>query len=528
MDEKKARICLSNIVSSRSESVSCNSESTNDDSIVQINSLQIKPAETLGKSSFLDILRSYSSRDLIRADTIRQSALPSRLKHLGTKDILFIMLWILCGWLPMALDWTIFFIRDYSSSIPGRPADMVSETNSTNSSDVFVLSSSSWPTVAPTYFDYIFHGDEQDVLFTWTKLCSKALLFTPLTSTISLYIYTNLSSFSGRELVARLTIIYLSLIVISTPFTLLHLLYWSHTDVFIAGTMSFHLVLAFGWWLLTKTLSIEWRVNFKWIPALQCCKAVVFILCGITVQVDRLIIADVVMYIPLVLIVIEYIFKKVLEKTFHEYRENVLGLTYSIAHVAYPMELLRFISFVSLYIEYMVFDAPIVYMVMNGLFSITGEIYTHTHLWLVCNNELEVRIYGKRLESFPEVFEYYSSLRSCLEYVSPMFYTFHILFANMCRYHIPQMGQKMNYLYFHSTKGLLEDIWQILGVFYLFELAAELICWVIVKLFSYNRVSAIGRLKWPFLFTLIVYVGTEVDVPLNTSGLLSVLTLHNK
>jgi len=360
-------------------------------------------------------------------------------------------------------------------------------------------------------------------------LCSKALLFTPLACTISLYIYTNLNGFSGRELVLKLTIIYLSQISISAPFMILRLLYRDNLYEFIAETISFHLVISVGWWLLTKMLSIKWQINFKWIPALQVCKALVFILSGIPVIIRREPIAAFIIYVPILLIIIEFIFTRILVKMFREYQKNVLGLYFTMAYTIYPMELLRFVSFACLYIEHDVFDIPITSVIWNISFSIIGEIYTHTHIWLLCNNELEVRIYGKRRDNFMEVYEYYSSLRSCLEYVSPMFFTFHVLFATMCRHHIPVMGPRWNYLLFHSTEKLLKNsLWKILGVYYLVELLAELICWVIVKLSSYKRVSAVGRLKWTFLFALIVYVGTEVDVPLNTSGFLQVLTLHKK
>jgi len=365
-------------------------------------------------------------------------------------------------------------------------------------------------------------------MFTWTKLCSKALLFSPLASTISVYIYTNLKKFSGRKLVSKLTIIFLSQIIISVPFVILRFLYRINLNVFIAGTISFHLVIAISWWLLTKALSMEWEISFKWIPALQLCKAMVFILSGVPLVIGCHTIANTAAYVPMIMLVIEFIFNKILHKMFGEYPENDLGLFYTMAYLTYPMELIRFMSFTCLLIEYTKYDAPIMSLAMNVSFSIIGEIYTHTHIWLLCNNELEVWRHGKRLDSFLEIKEYYSSIRSCLEYVCPMFYLFNILFANACRYHVPIMDVGWNYVYFRSSKGLLINIWRILGWYYLMELTSEVICWVIVRLCSYHRVSAIGQLKWTFLFVLMLYVGTEVDVPLNTAGFLRVLVIRSQ
>jgi len=513
--------------------------------------------KTLGKFSSMVSFTHHNANDLIRGDIMRRKTLPPRMKIFGIKDIQFIILWILCGWLPMALDWSLFFIRDYNNSMPvsksktekslafnTADSEGAKEGNYTfrpsNGSTPIrpkikrkkrpaAAPTSFLPTTAPTPFEYIFsHGDQQDVIYTWTKLCSKALLFSPLASTISLYIYTNLSKFSGRKLVSRLAIIYLSQIIISAPFITLRLLYRTNLNIFIAGTISFHLVILVGWWLLAKALSMEWEISMKWLPVLQVCKATVFFLSGLPLVISCGAVAASAPYVPMILLIIEFIFTKILHKMFCGYFENVLGLFYTMAYIVYPMELMRFMSFACVWIQFMKQDAPVRFLVTNVSFCILGEIWTHTHIWLLCNNELAIRRYGKRLNNFTEIKEYYSSIRSCLEYVCPMFYAFNILFANMCRYHVPQMDAGWNYVIFHSSKKLIKNTWKILGAYYLMELTAELICWVIVRLCSYERLSAIGELKWTFLLVLMLYVGTEVDVPLNTAGFLRVLLVSNQ
>jgi len=120
-------ICLSNALSSMMEASS--EDSSHESSSVLRISLPTTPVESPGQFSFPVIFKPHNSKDLIRVDAIRRRSLPPRMKHYGKKDIWFPILWILCAWLPMALYWSIFFIRDYNASIPGTPAGMMSETN---------------------------------------------------------------------------------------------------------------------------------------------------------------------------------------------------------------------------------------------------------------------------------------------------------------------------------------------------------------------------------------------------------------
>merc|ERR1719233_176290 len=104
---------------------------------------------------------------------------------------------------------------------------------------------------------------------------------------------------------------------------------------------------------------------------------------------------------------------------FFEHRDNISGLTLTIAYALFFLELIRFISFVLIWLEREKNGAPIWDTFLNIVFTIVGEIYAHTQLRKMLKNEMEMRLYGRRYEDFDELYHYFSSIRSNLEYFAP-------------------------------------------------------------------------------------------------------------
>lgn len=445
---------------------------------------------------------------------IRFVSLPTVFKALGKRDLWFIIFWMSFGWIPLALDWAIFLIRESGTSIP----NITGAYNTINSTGLNITSA---PYVDPNFFEFdLIEGNNRDLVFTWTKLCSQIFVFIPLTSTISIYIFSNLGSFKFKNFAFKLTIIYLTNIVLAIPIALMRLLYVNNLIVLILGTVLFYSAITLGWCMLVRFLSLEWRVNIYWLPALQLCQAAVYINSGMPVIVSEDFLDFVIVYVPLVIMMFEYLVKKVMENLFDEHRGNTPGVTLSMAYIIYPMEVARFVSFILLYIKYKARGDMLSDVVWNAIFCVIGEIYTHTPIWKWCNRQMELIIYGTVCDDRPEIHDYFCSLRACLEYVAPTITIANILLTNACQFKIPMIHKNLNYVYDASGKLLKKGIWEALGVYYLVELLAEVLCWVIGKVLSYERISAIADLKWTVILTMIIYVGMAVDVPFTTLGYL--------
>jgi len=345
----------------------------------------------------------------------------------------------------------------------------------------------------------------------------------PLASTISFHIFTDAySSFKGRKFARNLTFIYVTQIVTAVPIVLLRLIYVNNLIVLIFGTILYYDAIMVSWWLLVRYMSMDWRINFYWLPALQICYAVVFILPGISLLIPEHFLDHIIIYISLIFMAVEFVITKVLTLVFGEHRSNTKGITFAIAALMYPMETVRFVCFLLSYIKHR--DEYPEYIVWSAIFSIIGELYTHTPLCKLLNNWIWDTIYGKRFNNFPEVYDIYSGLRSSMEYVAPAFIAINVLLANLCRHYIPVFDNCLSFIFVNAYGKLENNLWEVLAVYYLIELASEVACCALCKLLLYKRTSAVGDLKWGVLMIMIVYVGTAVDIPLMSSGFLRVLT----
>jgi len=209
---------------------------------------------------------------------------------------------------------------------------------------------------------------------------------------------------------------------------------------------------------------------------------------------------------------------------FDNWRNNKIGITLLITHLLAPLEVTRFASFALLFLEWED-GGPLLDIVWNVIFSILGEIYTHTQIWQLCKNEMEIRFYGTRFDDFTELYHYFSSVRSHLEYVVPVVFFANVLLTNACRDQIPITNVTERDIYIEGTDRLLKYWSPILAAYFILEFSAELICWGIRKLSSYERISAIGDFKLPALFLMIVVQAAVIHLPMTAIGFLRILFL---
>jgi hypothetical protein len=129
---------------------------------------------------------------------------------------------------------------------------------------------------------------------------------------------------------------------------------------------------------------------------------------------------------------------------------------------------------------------------LNVIFSIIGEIYSHTQIWQLSKNEIEMRLYGRRNDDFSDLYHYISFIRSILEYVAPTIIISNVLVVIWCS-EIIQMTDKMtNMLYLDANQTIMEEIRYISLVYYVVEFLSEALCWAINRLTSYERNQLLG------------------------------------
>jgi len=253
-------------------------------------------------------------------------------------------------------------------------------------------------------------------MFSWLRLCTRALLFLPLATTISFYIFTNLSTFEANQFATKLVIIWLLHAAMAVPITIIRLQNTGNPNILIVGTLSYHLLTVMGWWVLAKCLSIRWCINFKWVPVIQICQAGTYIIAGLPITMRQEYLSDIVIYIPIVMIVLEFLFAYVLRASFKAHQNNEAGRVLTIASLLFPLEATRFACFVMLYYGWKKNHIPFRELVWYVIFSLLGEIYTHSGLYQIAYSWLESKIEFVDLHDyFPEVVLDISSIRAILE-----------------------------------------------------------------------------------------------------------------
>lgn len=266
---------------------------------------------------------------------------------------------------------------------------------------------------------------------------------------------------------------------------------------------------------------MDWQINVKWLPALQLCQALVPLVTGMAVVGSEELLRDILVYVPLLLLILELVLKRVLRRTFHHHRSNSRGLVLSMAFAIFPMEVFRFASFLLIFMQYKLHDAPYSRIVRSAVASIISDIYTHTGISAQIKKWINSSFVGVRKDEFLEVHMNYASVRGLLEIVAPTFLVTNILMSNACFYHLPILSPKWNFIFFSSSKWFMgQGLLEALAIYYFAEVVSFCLCAVICNLTSYQPLSAMGGLKWSNIVTMIVFVGTAVDVPTTGYGLL--------
>jgi hypothetical protein len=450
-------------------------------------------------------LNLRTSSPLHRAEISRSTNLLPKFYYWGIKDLLFTLLWICCGWFFCGLYWGIIAMWDYSTSRK------------------LIASPINEPTPSPTYFHRgIFQGRGPAFLLNCLQWGFRAFCLMPMCYTIILYYCTSLNTIHDTRRCRKMTIIYISNMIVSTVIVLNYLAELRkimRLSLVILGWILIIIV----WKMLVRFLHIEWRLNKRFLPAFVLCCSAGYILAGIPLLVEEELLSDITVFIPLLMMLLEYIYRKLINCLFDdEFRSNDVGITISASILLFPLELYRCVSFILLYLQFLrrkQFED----LALNVFFSLLREIYSHTQAWKVFQNWISIRLYGQRFNDFDDLHERFSAVRYHLEYVAPVIFFANVVLASACRDFVPIINEKWEFIYNEGNGMLMEEMFQIVVAYYVIEFTSEVLCWAIRKLSSYESQSAIGSFKFTDLLLMIAVTGTQIDCPRLTTGFLLML-----
>merc|ERR550534_1906713 len=238
-----------------------------------------------------------------------------------------------------------------------------------------------------------------------------------------------------------------------------------------------------AWILLIRFLRLDWRINTRWLFVLGLSWDFWLVFChlywvrdvgGETARTTK----TVFVWMPLLTMVYEIGTQHLLKRCFMEFQNNDVGIMWATLNMLCIPEFIRFVSFILVYLDGSPRD-----LIFNFLFSLIGEIWTHTQIGPLCQYEFKIRLWGSRADRFPDLQKVICSALSHMEYVAPFFF-----FSGLyCEHAIWGLHSHLNPLW--------KKKWLILGTYLLQEFIAEVVCRAIRKRSGYTRLSTVGHIK---------------------------------
>lgn len=179
-------------------------------------------------------------------------------------------------------------------------------------------------------------------------------------------------------------------------------------------------------YLIARYLNLEWRINLRWFPAVYNWVAVVWVLPAVFAMIAIKGTFKILVYIPALDTCHNYLLKNL----FAQHKNNYGGMALTMVGTICVLECLRFLSFMVLWLDHK--DGALnTDRVLNIICSIIGEIYSHTKVWQLIKNEMQMRFYGRRFDNFSELHSHIGSIRSVTEYFVPAIFTLNVLIQDL-------------------------------------------------------------------------------------------------
>jgi len=220
---------------------------------------------------------------------------------------------------------------------------------------------------------------------------------------------------------------------------------------------------------------------------------------------------------PLILIGLDIFAHKSVQLCFSEYRYKIHGQAMLIALYIWRMEVTRFDCFIALFLKWKSGTAPIRDVILNAVFSILGEIWTHSGLREVGEDCLVRNMGCTALKpNFPQIRHIFCSFRKVLEWVLPAISLCILCLLELRRdYLVVRDDEILIQLLFFTSVRLYHHLFEIMLAYYFVEMVCLVLCWLIAKKTGYTPKSIQGTFDWNSLISLGVGVVSLQDVNFN-------------
>jgi len=218
-------------------------------------------------------------------------------------------------------------------------------------------------------------------------------------------------------------------------------------------------------------------------------------------------------YLPIILTFLDTLACKVTVLSFKEYMGNRIGQAVCIGIYIWLMEAMRFDCFMALYLGWKSDFVELQSVLLNILFSILGELWTHTGIREALEDSFDQRVDFIQLRSsFPEIRTIFSSIRHILEWVLPAITLGVLFFMEQYRDYIPVTDDIIrNHLRFSTSARLYEHMFEIALVYYSVEVICLMLCWLIQYIMVYTEKSLVGTLSKSHILLLVVFLILQTD-----------------
>jgi len=480
------------------------------------------------EDSLINIDCSSSSSDHVYKTSLRRSSFysPTKLVIVGIKDMHVVFFLISLGILWALIYWS-FSLNNERRTLPSNTKiyatsawEAVLLVNGTffctnnitlplnlseyNNTDLTV-------TISLTFYDIAkcLGWNQTQALGSVAIYLSLVVRWT-LTTIIIYYKITDIEKFGGKLLVMKLTTIWVASVFVYVVTRGIGDKMESHSLFVALYCLSIPLVLSRK---MLKCLSVEYLINLKWWSGWLICMIVTNMLAAFPTYGGRYVTIVQILF-PLILAGLDIFARKTVQLSFNEYRYKTDGVAMLMALYIWRMEVSRFDCFIALFLGWKSGSVPLQDVILNSVFSILGEIWTHSGIREMGGEYLELYTGSTLLKSdFPEIRHIFSSIRAVLEWVIPAI-TFSILSLLELRRDyvvVPDDNVVIQLLFFTSVR-LFQHLFEIILAYYFVEMISLALVWLITKKTGYAPLSILGTIGWHSIVLLGVGVVLLQDV----------------
>jgi len=328
------------------------------------------------------------------------------------------------------------------------------------------------------------------------------------------YMITDMRKFHGKTLVKKLILIWLIAVVVYLVARTVGMNMLESYLIFLSiYCIVTPLVLSRK---LLKCLSIEYKIKLKWWGSWLICIVATNILTSFPKYGGNYV-DEVRVVFPLILMCLDFFACWAVELCFNEHKYNREGQAMLLALYIWRMEDSRFDCFIALFLGWKSGNVPFQNVIWNSVFSVLGEIWTHTGIreaienWIYRNMDLM-----NWKSDWPEIRLYFGSIRGILEWVLPAINFSILSFLEWRRdYIVVPKDNIINQQMFFTSVKLFEHLIDIVLVYYTVEAVSLFLCWIIAKTTGHKEISLLGSLRWSSIIVMGVGLVALTDVNFN-------------